>query len=118
MVDVPIEWLQGTVLGRQEVAAIFNVAPETVAKWAKTGMIGYYRKPNGTRCYPESEIRRLAASLPAPPIVAELLAQERVTQAEKDEETGGPTWMKNPVMRANYEKARERRENAAGGKAA
>jgi excisionase family DNA binding protein len=45
------------------VAAILQVSPKTVARWAQQGRLPYQRTLGGHRRYPESAIRELAASL-------------------------------------------------------
>jgi excisionase family DNA binding protein len=46
-----------------EVAAILQVSPKTIARWAQQGRLPYQRTLGGHRCYPEPAIRELAASL-------------------------------------------------------
>ena len=46
-----------------EVAAILQVSPKTVARWAQQGLLPYQRTLGGHRRYPELAIRELAASL-------------------------------------------------------
>jgi excisionase family DNA binding protein len=46
-----------------EAAAIFQVSPKTIARWAQQGLLPYQRTLGGHRRYPESAIRELAASL-------------------------------------------------------
>ena len=46
-----------------QVAAILQVSPKTVARWAQQGRLPYQRTLGGHRRYPESAIRELAASL-------------------------------------------------------
>lgn len=43
-----------------EVAAIFQVAPKTVSRWAKAGKLPFRRTMGGHRRYPDAEIRELA----------------------------------------------------------
>ena len=52
-----------TFLRSAEVAAILQVSPKTIARWAKDGRLPYQRTLGGHRSYPESAIRELAASL-------------------------------------------------------
>jgi len=54
-----------TFLRSAEVAAILQVSPKTVARWAKQGRLPYQRTLGGHRRYPEPAIRELAASLVA-----------------------------------------------------
>lgn len=42
-----------------EVAALFNVNPKTVTRWATEGRIRYTRTLGGHRRYPRSEVDRL-----------------------------------------------------------
>ena len=46
-----------------QVAAILQVSPKTVARWAQQGLLPYQRTLGGHRRYPEPAIRALAASL-------------------------------------------------------
>ena len=46
-----------------EVAAILQVSPKTVARWAQEGRLPCQRTLGGHRRYPEAAIRELAASL-------------------------------------------------------
>jgi excisionase family DNA binding protein len=46
-----------------EVAAILQVSPKTVARWAQHGLLPYQRTLGGHRRYPEAAIRALLASL-------------------------------------------------------
>jgi excisionase family DNA binding protein len=46
-----------------EVAAIFQVSPKTVARWAQLGLLPYQRTLGGHRRYPAAAIEELAASL-------------------------------------------------------
>ena len=46
-----------------EVAAIFQVFPKTVARWAQHGLLPCQRTLGGHRRYPEPANRGLAASL-------------------------------------------------------
>jgi predicted DNA-binding transcriptional regulator AlpA len=48
-----------------EVAAIMQVSPKTVARWAQLGLLPCQRTLGGHRRYPEAAIRELAASLVA-----------------------------------------------------
>ena len=52
-----------TFLRSAEVAAILQVSPKTVARWAQQGLLPYQRTLGGHRRYPEPAIRELAASL-------------------------------------------------------
>lgn len=61
----PKEWLYGETLGRMDVARIFNVDPTTVSRWARDGVLGSFRKPGGTRVFPECEVHRLMRGEPA-----------------------------------------------------
>jgi excisionase family DNA binding protein len=46
-----------------EVAAILQVSPKTVARWAQQGRLPCQRTLGGHRRYPEPAIRELASSL-------------------------------------------------------
>ena len=52
-----------TFLWPAEVAAILQVSPKTISRWAKQGLLPYQRTLGGHRRYPEAAIRELAASL-------------------------------------------------------
>jgi excisionase family DNA binding protein len=52
-----------TFLRSAEAAAILQVSPKTVARWARQGLLPYQRTLGGHRRYPEAAIRELAASL-------------------------------------------------------
>ena len=52
-----------TFLRSAEVAAIFQVSPKTVARWAQHGLLPYQRTLGGHRRYPADAIHQLAASL-------------------------------------------------------
>jgi excisionase family DNA binding protein len=52
-----------TYLRSAEVAAILQVSPKTVARWAQHGLLPYQRTLGGHRRYPEPTIRQLLASL-------------------------------------------------------
>jgi excisionase family DNA binding protein len=49
-----------------EVAALLQVSPKTVARWAKEGKLPFLRTLGGHRRYPEGEIRALADELSEP----------------------------------------------------
>ena len=46
-----------------QAAAILQVSPKTVARWAQQGLLPCQRTLGGHRRYPEPAIRELAASL-------------------------------------------------------
>ena len=46
-----------------QVAAILQVSPKTIARWAQQGLLPCQRTLGGHRRYPEPDIRELAASL-------------------------------------------------------
>jgi excisionase family DNA binding protein len=52
-----------TFLWPAEVAAILQVSPKTISRWAQQGLLPYQRTLGGHRRYPEPAIRTLAASL-------------------------------------------------------
>jgi excisionase family DNA binding protein len=51
-----------------EVAAILQVSPKTVPRWAKEGKLPFLRTLGGHRRYPASEIRQLAEELRIQPM--------------------------------------------------
>jgi excisionase family DNA binding protein len=46
-----------------EVAAILQVSPKTIARWAQQGLLPCQRTLGGHRRYPEQAIRELVTSL-------------------------------------------------------
>jgi DNA-binding transcriptional MerR regulator len=52
-----------TFLRSAEVAAILQVSPKTISRWAQQALLPYQRTLGGHRRYPEPAIRNLAASL-------------------------------------------------------
>jgi excisionase family DNA binding protein len=54
---------QPKMLRSSEVAALLQVSPKTVSRWARGGKLPHTRTMGGQRKYPEAEIRELAASL-------------------------------------------------------
>jgi excisionase family DNA binding protein len=52
-----------TFLRSAEVAAILQVSPKTITRWAKRGLLPFQRTLGGHRRYPEPAIRELLASL-------------------------------------------------------
>ena len=52
-----------TFLRSAEAAAILQVSPKTVARWAQHGLLPHQRTLGGHRRYPEPAIRALLASL-------------------------------------------------------
>lgn len=82
--DYPFEWLHGETMGRGDVARIFNVDPATVTRWAKSGVIGFFRAPGGNRVFPECEVRRVMAQQPPSDFVKH--------NAERDNATWGARW--------------------------
>jgi excisionase family DNA binding protein len=48
-----------TFLHPAEVAAILQVSPKTVSRWAKQGLLPYQRTLGGHRRYPAAAIREL-----------------------------------------------------------
>jgi excisionase family DNA binding protein len=59
--DVPL------YLRAAEVAAILQVSPKTVSRWATEGKLAYLKTLGGHRRYPAAEIRQLAAELRVQP---------------------------------------------------
>jgi excisionase family DNA binding protein len=51
-----------TFLRSAEVAAILQVSPKTIARWAQQGRLPCQRTLGGHRRYPEPAIRQLAAT--------------------------------------------------------
>ena len=56
-----------TYLRVGEAAAILQVSPKTVCRWAMDGKLPFQRTLGGHRRYPEEAIRELAASLQVQP---------------------------------------------------
>ena len=56
-----------TFLRSAEVAAILQVSPKTVCRWAMDGKLPFQRTLGGHRRFPEQVIRELAASLQVQP---------------------------------------------------
>jgi excisionase family DNA binding protein len=54
-----------TFLQPADVAAILQVSPKTISRWAQQGRLPYQRTLGGHRRNPEPAIRELAASLVA-----------------------------------------------------
>jgi excisionase family DNA binding protein len=52
-----------TFLRSAEAAAILQVSPKTVSRWARQGLLPHQRTLGGHRRYPEAAIRQLLASL-------------------------------------------------------
>jgi excisionase family DNA binding protein len=52
-----------TFLRSAEVAAILQVSPKTIARWAQQGLLPYQRTLGGHRRYPADAVHQLAASL-------------------------------------------------------
>jgi excisionase family DNA binding protein len=52
-----------TYLRAAQAAAILQVSPKTISRWASQGLLPYQRTLGGHRRYPEPAIRELAASL-------------------------------------------------------
>jgi excisionase family DNA binding protein len=52
-----------TFLHPAEVAAILQVSPKTISRWAQQGLLPYQRTLGGHRRYPAAAIEKLAASL-------------------------------------------------------
>jgi excisionase family DNA binding protein len=50
-----------------QVAAILQVSPKTVSRWAKEGKLPFLRTLGGHRRYPAAEIRQLADQLRVQP---------------------------------------------------
>jgi excisionase family DNA binding protein len=52
-----------TFLHPAEVAAILQVSPKTISRWAQHGLLPHQRTLGGHRRYPAAAIQELAASL-------------------------------------------------------
>jgi excisionase family DNA binding protein len=52
-----------TFLQPAQVAAILQVSPKTISRWARQGLLPYQRTLGGHRRYPTDAIQQLAASL-------------------------------------------------------
>jgi excisionase family DNA binding protein len=52
-----------TFLQPAEVAAILQVSPKTISRWARQGLLPFQRTLGGHRRYPAQAIQQLAASL-------------------------------------------------------
>jgi excisionase family DNA binding protein len=91
---IPDEWLFGRPLTVQGVADVLNISTGTVTRWAKVGMIGFYRLPSGDRRFPECEIRRIMNGEPVPEIVRQIAAEDRVRYRDKWEDG----WRRNSYM--------------------
>jgi excisionase family DNA binding protein len=48
------------------VAAIFNVEPQTVSRWNRTGLLAAVRTPGGHRRFSEDDVRTLLKTTAAP----------------------------------------------------
>ncbi len=48
------------------MAAILQVSPKTVSRWAKEGKLPFLKTLGGHRRYPAAEIRQLASQLQVP----------------------------------------------------
>jgi excisionase family DNA binding protein len=46
-----------------EVAALLNVSPKTVSRWAKAGKLSFTQTLGGHRRYSQAEVEELVASL-------------------------------------------------------
>jgi excisionase family DNA binding protein len=54
-------------LTASQAAALLQVSPKTVSRWAKEGKLPYVRTLGGHRRYPDSEIRALVETLSQTP---------------------------------------------------
>lgn len=54
-------------LTASQAAALLQVSPKTVSRWAKEGRLPFLKTLGGHRRYPEAEIRELAAELQVQP---------------------------------------------------
>lgn len=104
MAEVPLEWLKGDTLSPQAVARIFDVDTRTVTKWAKNGIIGFFRTPGGSRRYPESEVHRMVNHLPAPAFIKELADADN----KKYNELWKDGWHRNEAFVAVAEQSRRK----------
>jgi excisionase family DNA binding protein len=55
-------------LTASQAAALLQVSPKTVSRWAKEGKLPFVRTLGGHRRYPDSEIRALVDSLSEQPV--------------------------------------------------
>ena len=54
-------------LTASQAAALLQVSPKTVSRWAKEGKLPFLKTLGGHRRYPEAEIRQLAGELQVRP---------------------------------------------------
>jgi excisionase family DNA binding protein len=54
-------------LTASQAAALLQVSPKTVSRWAKEGKLPYVRTLGGHRRYPDTEIRALVETLSQAP---------------------------------------------------
>lgn len=83
--QIPPHWFHEEIMTPGEVGKVFDVDPRTVSKWAKNGLIGFFRTPSGLRRFPRCEVERLMAGRkPEDPELLVALAnmdQERTNSA-------------------------------------
>lgn len=82
MPEIPDNWIHEETLGPAEVGKIFNVDGRTVAKWANSGIIGFFRTPHGMRRFPVSEVKRIMANEPAPDFLKANAEEDKAKYSE------------------------------------
>ena len=104
MVELPDHWIYEETLGPAEVGRIFAVDVRTVSRWAKEGVIGFFRTPRGMRRFPVCEVKRLMANQPPPDFLKEYADEDTRIYQEKWE--GG--WRRNEFAVAKKRQKGER----------
>lgn len=54
-------WLDEQLIERDEIAELFNVRPDTVTRWARTGRLHGLRTPGGRWRYRQADVEALLA---------------------------------------------------------
>jgi hypothetical protein len=91
-IKVPVKWLHEETFSPSAVAKTFGVDPRTITKWAKNGVIGFFRTPSGLRRYPLCEVERLVAG--DKPEDQQLLLDLAAKDAERYRDRYRPGWMR------------------------
>lgn len=83
--EIPPHWIHEETLGPREVGKIFDVDARTVVRWADSGLLGFFRTPNGQRRFPVCEVKRLVAGNPSddPQLLIDLAKIDKEKYAEK-----------------------------------